>query len=276
MKTKSKTIVIMLSAFLSVTFQASGQNYNKIMTQSVKKSLGKDFKKYSAFSYPTNNFGVITSFENRLSPENQVCAMSRCLNGLELGENEWMTLKGICDIGEGGAITLTQKVQTSISVKAILPKLWDVLGLGADFNKNKVKTVTLSIGPGVVRYVNKLQFTKFIDALPDNDAYKKKYVQGSLVVVTSDVVVKYLNVTVDVDDTTAMALNAKLDAGQLSKQFGNVELDFKMERMSNGKYTFTVNKPVIILRLARKQPSAGSLGVGENFDTWPIQKDFIK
>lgn len=254
------------------------QSYNKVMTKAVKESLGKDFDKFSAFSYPTNNFGMITSFENSMKPKNQLCAMNRCLTGLDpLVGAEWIDLKGLADIGRGGKITLEQEVQNSLSISAVLPKLWNVLGISTTFDNNTIKKTQLDIGPGIVRYLNKLKFDAYIKNLPANDLYKKKFNEGNLVIITADVIVESLTATVEVDQTTAAKLDAKLDAGQLSKEFGNVELNFKMERTSQGKYTFVVSTPVIILRLARKQPSAGELGAVDkkDFETWPIQGDFI-
>lgn len=254
----------------------SCSSYSSIMRKSVKKALGKDFKGYYAFSYPTNNFGLITSFENKLANENQYCAMVECLDGINISNrNEWLNIQGLADIGQGGPIKLSENKKTKISIDAVLPKLWSVLSLDGSFsNEREVKT-TLDIGPAYVRFLNKKKFDEYINKLPDNNKYKQKYDQGILIIITSDVVVEYLTVKIGVDNQLSTRLDAVIDAGQLDAKFKNFNLDAKFAKTSSGIYELTIDKPVIVLRLAKKRPSSKEFFPIDTFDKWDPVQDFI-
>ena len=269
---------INISLIFMVLFLASSCfSYNKIMRKAVKISLGKDFKKYAAFSYPTNNFGLFTSFENKLASENQYCAMASCLDGIEPdSKEEWLHLGGLADIGKGAPIQLTESKKTKIAVNAVLPKLWDAVQIeGGSENKREVKT-TLEIGPAYVRFINKKDFEEYIEQLPPGNKYKQKYESGSLVLIVSDVVVEYLSVKIEVDDTLEVKLDAGIEAGDISEKLGKADLDAKLEKSSSGTYELTVDRPVIVLRLAKRQPGIRSLMASDNFDDWEVVKDFIE
>lgn len=263
--------------FLSLTLPlvllfTSCSSYNKVMTKALRKSLGKDFKEYSSFSYPTDNFGVLTSFDQELSPSNQICAMASCITGLELNSpEEWINLKGLVNVGTGGTITLTETQQKDVSIDAVLPKLWSILNVSGGFNKNSTQKVTLDIGPGTVRFVNKLKLKETIDNLPDTDLFKQKYINGDLVVAVSDVVVQNMTVTIEIDSNAS----ANLEASISNEDIDSGDLDFTYKKVTNGKYVFEIKKPVIIMRLTKKQPSAGVLGEEKDFDDWIAIKDFL-
>jgi hypothetical protein len=263
--------------FTTLLMMTSCSSYNSIMRKAVKKSLGKDFKGYYAFSYPTNNFGLFTSFENQLASENQYCAMASCLEGIEpSNRQEWLHFDNLADVGEGAPIKLTKSKKTKIAVDAVLPKLWNAVQIeGGAENEREVKT-TLEIGPAYVRFINKKGFEEFIEERPATDKYKQKYENGNLVVVVSDVVVEYLSVKIEIDNKFSAELDAKIEAGDISEKLGKVDLDAKLEKTSSGTYELTIDKPVIVLRLAKKQPSIKSLISADNFDDWEPVKDFIE
>jgi hypothetical protein len=80
-----KTFFSLVLAGLSV-FLAScgGVKYSKLMTQKLRQSLGSDFKNYQTFSYPTNNYGLITAYTpppERQAPKDEdfFCDMWNCL-----------------------------------------------------------------------------------------------------------------------------------------------------------------------------------------------------
>ena len=260
----------------SILLLSSCASYNSIMRKAVKNSLGKDFNSYSTFSYPTNNFGLITTFENELASENQYCAMAACLDGIDITKKEeWLNLGGLADVGEGGSIKLSEKKKNKISVDAVLPKLWDVLGIeGGIENEREVKT-TLNIGTAHVRFLNKKKFEEYIDSLPDNNKYKQKYNLGSLVLIVSDVVVEYMSVKIEVSNKLKTELDAKIEAGQITENIGKIDLSVKIEKISSGTYILTIDKPVIVLRLAKKKRSTEGLISRDNFDDWEVVKDYI-
>lgn len=247
------------------------------MVKSIKNSLGQDFKTYASFSYPTTNFGTLTSYEGELNPANQVCAMSSCLDNLDLsGERDQLDFKGLLDVGTGGSISLSEKQQKDASIDGVLPKLWSILSVDGDFSKSKTKNIKLNLGPAHVRFLNKLELRKYIDALPDEDYYKQKFINGDLVVIVSDVVVSEMSVTVEIDSETALNLEAAVSAYDEASQGKDIKLKFDYKKISNGKYQFDVNQPVIVMRLPKKQPTAGGLGLTDDFGDWLPVTDFIQ
>jgi hypothetical protein len=124
-KRKSTILFVVITVICT-----SCSSYSKIMSKAVKKAIGEDFKEYYAFSYPTNNFGLITTYETKLSYENQYCAMAACLDGLEINSmEEWLHFGGLADVGKGGPITISENKKTKIASKTILPKLWNAINI---------------------------------------------------------------------------------------------------------------------------------------------------
>ncbi|WP_461642679.1 hypothetical protein [Labilibaculum euxinus] len=271
---KNFTIGLVLAI---VMLLSSCSSYNSIMRKAVKKSLGKDFKDYYAFSYPTNNFGLITSYENKLANENQYCAMVGCLDGIDIPNNKaWLHLDGLASVGTGAPIRLTESKKTKISVDAVLPKLWNALQIDASVqNERKVET-TLNIGPGHVRFINKKKFEEYIESLPSTNKYKQKYESGDLILIVSDVVVEYLSVKIKVDNALAAKIDAEIEAGGIGEKLGKADLNAKLETSTSGTYELTIDRPVIVLRLAKKQSRKKGFRESDNFDDWINVIDYIE
>jgi len=252
-------------------------SYSKKMTKTLEEALGKDFKNYYAFSYPTNNFGILTTYEYEVSEENYLCGMLDCFDSLEAqSSSEWLDLKGLADIGEGPPITINKKTQFRISINAVLPKLWKTLELQGGIDKKSITNVNLNMGKGYVRQLNRLRFNDLINSLPDDNLYKIKYLSGNLVIVVSDVVVTSMEAIVELEDSMKIALEAKFASGIVNSEFTGIDLNGEVERIASGKYAFKINQPVIILRFAKKQPQAGTLEEPDNFDEWIPVKDYIE
>lgn len=248
--------------------------YSVKMTKTLKKAFGIDFKGYYAFSYPTNNFGILTTYENDISTKNYLCAMLSCFDSLEpKNTSEWLRLKGYADIGEGSPVNIDVKTQSKISTKAILPKLLKTLNIKGGINKNNITTVTLKTGNGYVRNLNKIKFNDLINSLPEDNLYKKKYINGNLVIVVSDVIVNSMEVIVELKDSLKIELEAKFAPGASITQFSDIDLNGEIERIESGKYSIKMNQPIIILRLTKKQPHGGTLAVTEDFNNWIPVKD---
>ena len=236
------------------------------MTKAVQDALGDDFKKYHAFSYPTDNFGLITSFDGAAQAGDQICATFSCVGRIPANDREWLEVFGYADVGDGGVITLDEKTKKKIALQTILPKMWEVLEIAGGFSSETTTTTSLDLGPGHVRFLNKLKFKKFVDNLSADSEYKIKYANGDLTIVTSDVVLSKMTVTVEVSQETAINLDAKV--GLVGGNKG--KLGFNLSKVGEGKYTLVVDHPVIVLRLRRKQPQAGGLGVSDTFNDWTI------
>jgi hypothetical protein len=248
-------------------------SYSQIMTKAVRKAMGKDFREYHSPSFPTNNFGILTTYENELTDQSLLCAMSGCFESLIINnEKDSINLGGLADVGQGPAIILNERNQYSISVQSLLPELWDILGLGAGVDKKEIVNVALKLGPTYERHLNKIRLNAFINSLSDDNLYKRQYLAGNLVVIVADVVVKNMEITINLEDSAAARLNAKISS-KVTLTTDTLKGEFK--RLTSGQYSFKINQPLIVLRLARKQPQGSVLGESENFNDWKPVKDNI-
>jgi hypothetical protein len=137
-------------------------------------------------------------------------------------------------------------------------------------------TTTLELGPASVRFLNKKKFEEYIDNLSPNNRYKQKYNAKNLILVVSDVVVEYMSVKIKVNSDLAAQLDAAIEAGEITSKLGKIDLDAKLERSTSGTYELTIDKPVIVLRLAKKQPSMETIMPIDTFEDWENVIDFIE
>jgi hypothetical protein len=92
-----------------------------------------------------------------------------------------------------------------------------------------------------------------------------------------------MTVTVTVDDKAKQALDAQfgpqVGTGITNKILGDAKFAVNASRDTQGKYTFRISSPVIVARLIKKQPAAGTLGASDSWSgpwkspnvmpTWP-------
>ncbi|WP_431294145.1 hypothetical protein [Pedobacter sp. P26] len=120
----SRLLLLSLMVLLgSVT--ANAQNYNKLMGKAIKKAIGNDLKGYETFSYPTDNYGLITSFDNKSTKaKNFLCDMWNCI-GQErpaTSSPDWLSMKGFAAVGAGGSVDLTDEEKRPLHSKSCFPK----------------------------------------------------------------------------------------------------------------------------------------------------------
>ena len=281
MKTRLTIILTIIAVSTAVSF---GINYNDVMNKKVKAVLGNEFKDYQSFSFPTDNFGLITAYtpkDNTDKPKDKdfLCDTWECLS---LGDHvptdpeALKSINGFAAVGENGAdITLSVTEKSDVAFNALLPKIASVLNIGGGFDKNKNTVTELQAGPFFVRKLRRQRMIDFINGLPPNSAMKQAFDQGKLVLVVGDVVSTGMKVRVKADSTTKANIDAKIGApggtGVVSKVFTDSSFGFKVTREENGEYTFQTTRPVVVLRLAKHQPAAGALGA-ELSDDW---KDWV-
>jgi hypothetical protein len=280
MTNKFGRIIAVLLMFTVSTFAV---DYNKVMNDRLKKSLGNDFKDYQSISFPTTNFGLITSYTptgNTSKPKDSdfFCDTWDCLG---LGSNvptDLETLKsinGFAAVGDSDAvITLSDTEKSDLGFKALLPKIAGILNIGGSFDQKKTVVSELQLGPFYIRKLRRDRMAQYINGLPSNNAMKQAYLQGRLLLIVADVVSTNMSVKVKVDADTAAKIDAKIGAiptGSVSSSFSDASFGFNIERGQTGEYTFKVTRPVVVLRLAKRQPAAGVLGA-ENDNDW---KDWI-
>lgn len=266
-----KTKIILSTALILISYiNVSAQSYNKIMSKAIKKAIGSDLKGYQVFSYPTDNFGLITSYEFGVSDVNFLCDMWNCIGfkNPPSEKSEWLSLNNFAAIGSGGSIELSETKQQKVALNVILPKIYDIVGVDGGLSAEKTTDITITIGKAYLRKLRRDEIVNYINNSGDSSSIKKAYNNGNLVLIIGDCIIEDLTVTVKVDNATAAKLDSKIGNSATSAVFKDVSLTVNVEKNVTGSYTFKVEHPIIYARLAKKQPSAGTLGVDEEFNDW--------
>lgn len=268
-----KTLLTLVAIVISIS--GFTQNFNKIMGKAVKKALngqnGGDLKGYKVFSYPTDNYGLVTSYNNSAADENFICDMWNCIGfadaDIPVTTSDWMKMNGFAAVGTGGAISLSSSKKNKVAAKVVLPKIYNVIGVSGGFDKDKATNVTINIGKAYLRKLRRDPVISLINNLPNDRTLKVAYQNNRLVLAIADCVIEDLSVDVNVDSGTKADLDAKL-AGAASKVFNDGSLSVAVERNVSGTYTFRVKHPVIFAVLYARQPSQAGLEATEFFEGW--------
>lgn len=275
--------LIIFTFFLAGAFNSiiNAQNYNRIMTKAIKKAIGTDLKEYQTFSYPTDNFGLITSYQNSATDANFLCDMWNCI-GINssniIDKTNWLSLNNFAAVGGGGSIELSNKDKSKIAIEVVLPKIYNVIGITGEFKKEKNTEITISIGKAYLRKLRRDEIIKYINNLDNSKSIKQNYINGSLVLIVADCVIEDMAVKVKVNQNMASNIDAKIGVSGTStgaKIFQDSSLSVGVEKLSDGVYNFSISHPVIFARLAKKQPSAGALGENQDFSDWKTVKPII-
>ena len=257
-------------------------DYGQLMANKVREALGKKSNGYTFATYPLDNFGLATAYEDKVDPSKELCATWDCLGVSDddkvaaMSATEKLKLKvstvQYADTGEGPALKLSDDEKNSISLKALLPKILQVLSLSFDFSNSKGVTTTLTMGPVTIRTLRRKEM---LDRLGSKDAHpleKAAFDQKKLVLVYSDIVVSSMTIDLKLDASTNADLEAKLE-GALQGKVGQVigkdsSLSFKVDRADKGEYSFEINKPMILAVYTKRQPAAGQLGATAGWSHW--------
>jgi hypothetical protein len=267
----------------SMCISAYAVDYGKLMANKVKSALGqKAVKGYVFSTYPLDNFGVATAYEHKQSPEDFICATWECVgisddqkvSGLSDEQKLNIVADGVqyATAGAGPSLNLTEEEKKSISLKAILPKLFQVLDITGDFSHTNDINTTLTTGPISVRILRRPAMMTKIGGPTGNAAEKAASNTGDLVLVYSDIVVSSMKIEVKPNPETKADLEAKL-SGALTGKVGQVfskdsDLSFKLDNSTKGDYSFSINKPLILAVYVKKQPGPGALGDQKGWNGW--------
>ncbi len=247
------------------------------MQKSTKKVLGDDFKNYNYFSYPTDNYGIASCYYLEATAMNFECDTWNCLGVTALPTNSeklW-TLNGFAADGVGPVITLSEKVKREIAVKAVLPEVFQTLGVSVDATGTGIKTVDISFGPGHVRTILPQEFGDYLASLPSTKRLNVFYSSGELVYVFADVVLENFTVSIVVENNLESQLEAKLKELP-SGTFGGATLGVKLSKNAKGTYTLTSTKPLVVARWSKKITGPGVLN-DSNMDTsYPVMMHLSK
>lgn len=284
---KSRLVDLLVVALFVALAGCNGNDYNGVMTKKIRAALGDDFKDYITFSYPTSNYGLITAYESlggNSAPKNEdfICDMWNCIglpdtqvpdsNAAQLSMNDFAS------VGRNGAvISLSDTEQRELSLKAALPEIYGVLKVGGSVSDKNVTTVDMKLGQAWPRLLRKQKMLDYISSLGNTTLLKKSFQQGTLILIVGDVVIESMKITVTVDASGAEAIDAALGPGPLpvgGKIFKDASVEVKASQTAKGTYTFEIVRPVVVMRLAKRQPGAGVLGVTDDWSDWPSVSSF--
>lgn len=255
-------------------------------TAALKQAIGDEVKGYQALSYPTNSFGIATTFTaaepgKPVSDGDFLCATWKCLGapGGTLPTNPDqalnVTVRGTnyAEIGKGGPVKLDTDSANDYAFKVALPKIQQILNLGVGLNDKSATKVELEFGAATKRYLSKPDFIAYVNSLdnasPTKAQLQKAFAQGALVVVVADVVIDSIKATVTASNELAPELNLKL-GGVASKVFSDAEASFKVTKKDSATYVIESVGPVVALRLLKAQPGAGLLGDEKTWSDWAV------
>jgi hypothetical protein len=273
MRRLTAKMIVGSCAILFLVGCQSGGDYSQIWQQQIAAALGPSYSAYQVMSYPTDNFGLITSYDGTPNDANFICDTWDCIHQpVPADPAAELSINGYAGIGNGGAaITLSEEQKNAIVLKALLPSISQVVNAGGSLNAQRITHTELSIGRAYPRKLRRTPMSNFIRGLPTTDQLRHSFDIGNLTVVVADVVIDSIKVTVDVDGSAADSLDAKFDPGAAKLKFiKGADLDVNISSGTKGKYTFAVNKPVVVMFLLKKQPMAGSLGAAadDNWSDW--------
>jgi hypothetical protein len=244
----------------------TGCNYGDTMRKAFKSAFGSDFSEYQFVSYPTDNFGIGTSYLGSSDPKNFQCATWSCFGITQdavaalasAHPDKIADINGYADVGKGGSLTLSTDDQKNISLGAVVPSIYNMLGVTANADWTKHVKTTLLMPQGHIRFINADNFATYMKSLPDDNPRKKALKDGTLIVVWSDLVADSMTVTIDVDTTAEADLEAKLSsalAGKVGTVIGQgADLTFKVNAAGSGHYELQTVFPVVAAVLAAKPP----------------------
>jgi len=270
--------MLFMGLVIASIYGCAPRNYTELMRKSTKKTLAGDFKHYDFFSYPTDNYGVATCYLLEATAPNFECDTWDCLNIKPLPSDmaSQLSINEFSAVGTGPQITLSDKVKRKIGIKAILPEVFNMLGIALDATGTGVKTIDISFGPGHVRNLRRERFSDYLNSLPSTKRLSVFFASGELVYVFSDVVLENFSVSISVENSLQSQLDAKLNNTVSAGTFSGTSLNMKLSKNAEGKYTLNSIRPLIVARWCKKVSGPGVLNDANPGTDYSVQTNLTK
>jgi hypothetical protein len=257
------------TTLLCVSLILLGENtlatsYGDILGKSLIENLidEKERGDWRPVAYPTDNFGVGTLYDGT-GAGTLLCDTARCL-GLPDNKTETLNAKGFIAFGEGAAVNLSDEQKKSLTISAVLPKVFAILGLSGKYDSKKVVVTEAQLGSAVIRRAVKGEIGKQITDHPPTAATTTANQQHRIRAVVADLVVQSMLAKVKLDQSTAAEVKATLEAN-VGKVLGkDASFEFQLGGGQNGTYELKVTRPLIAAVAVKKQPRTGLLSSAED------------
>jgi hypothetical protein len=261
---RTRTLSLLLACSLAVPIAAA--SYGDMLGKKVIDALvdKNDRGNWRAVAYPTDNFGVGTAYDDK-TDAGFLCATVRCL-GLKTPEavSDWVST------GTGGTVALTAEDKKQLTIAAVLPKLFQIIGFSAKSDSNSVVVTKADIGAITKRYLDRGKAEAYLKSLPESEPIKRAFLEKRLRIVAADMVASSFVASINVDQSRAKELDAKL-AQNVGKVLGaDSDFSVKISGGKKGQFQVSTQHPVVVAVLIRKQPKAGVLeSAPADWSKWP-------
>jgi len=215
---------LQLTLFLSGLFcaqQTLAIDYGQLMARKVREVLGNRSNGYTFSTYPVDNFGLATAYEDKVNPSSELCATWDCLGVNDdsqvalMSPADRLKLKvssvQYADTGDGPELRLSDEEKTALGLKALLPKLVQVLHLSFDFSRSKNLTTSMTLGPITIRTLRRKEMLDHLRGKTAHPLEKAALEKRELILVYSDIVIGSMQIDLKIDATTDAEVDAKLD-----------------------------------------------------------------
>lgn len=266
-----KRIPVLIALLTLSATSCDGEEYTFMMAKRIRQALGDDLKGYLFYSYPTDNFGIGSTYRLRKKtdkPDDNTfqCATDKCLGAKSLSDPK---LDAFISKGGGGAITIKETDQKAIVAGLALPLIKQVVGVDAGTKVSSKTTISLQFGKATKRKLERDPFGKFLGPTGGASAsLKDAFRLGELAVVVADVVVDRLDITICVDKASDSKLDASLKGKVGQVVGGEAGVKMSVTTGADGCYSLAASNPLVVAILTKTQPAGGQLGDGDLATTW--------
>ncbi len=254
-----KLFIFLVPVFGSMLIQGCC-NYSCQVKKTLKEVFGRDLKTYTFRSTPVGNFGVGTIYEADIGkgkkPEDTwlLGSVSSWFKENISEEEKNAALEKIIEDGDFGTAQIGKEISNTLALDIVIPNIHSLIDAGAGVNLTNGVNVSLSARRAANR---KLNWTNFVNAQElFNDETKKYIARDDIAMGAADIILEGYSARIDVDLNKNMTLNASLSKlADVGTALGNdSELSIRVERVEQGTFQISSEKPVVAAVLYLKPP----------------------
>jgi len=261
-------------------------DYTRIMRSAMERVYGgpKDFTRGHWFSFPTDNFGVGTTYlsqgktVNLDDTHNELCATWSCLNkdgSIPKDEITRLTVMGYADSGSGADIRLDETNKMNLAATAWLPAIAKLINLNANAGYTNEIATSFEFGRAHRRKLNLNRWIYYwrTNNSPDMAVTRTAYFQDKAGTATEDLVVDSVTATIRPKGNATASLKAALTNAAIKGVVGEgATLAGAVTQNKDGSFTFKTVSPVVVWAHYGKIPAFLFSGVQQAFTPETVEK----
>jgi hypothetical protein len=257
-------VVVLLSLIFSSPASRS-QTYGQTLSRQWRNTLGLHASDgaFRWFAYPTDNFGVLTSYlappGSQLTDADRICATWTCLgvdpSKIPADEVRFTSVAGIADSELRSSFELVNDQQGRAAVTLLLANLFNALAIDGPVTFSRDVRFDLRAVQVFKRSLNLSEFQDYLataPASPIRDAWRS----GRLTYIASDIVARDLQLTIEVDPHADPLMVA-----QISRAMAKLGRDgisgIRISSPWKGGYVVQFSGFMVLATQLRHQPGPG-------------------